>query len=193
MRKLRLIWIAPLLVLGGLVVAQEREVCTAPVSEAGGLSPTSLINKSSPTVYRVEDAADSRFYATGEVDFTGALNISMCTKVHEGDGSVKRTELVAKKEFEAILQYFRGRYRRIRVVYTKSDPGDRIQLNDMIDEINFATQRGESLTSSVRETFFAQQAARFGYSQIYTEDPDGSTPGSYETVFAEFRKPRSRP
>jgi hypothetical protein len=130
-------------------------------------------NRSTPTEYYVEDAADPQLWAAGEVR-NGVLEVSMQTRYIARDGSVVRGALRGKEEFDAIVSHFEGQFTAIR--------------GRWIDGDNLAHLR---LTNNPNTTWTGQQAERHGYGNATMVDhawlpgtDDGVWGGVFD--FAEF-------
>lgn len=141
--------------------------------------------------YYVYSAEDPRFYAAADIDITGALTMGICTKLYKPDGTELRSNLRGSEEYGKIMEHFKGRFKRIRSTFTRTDDGDGSPMDDQLREINRLTASGMSLRTAVRNIFSGKQAEKYGFTEIYVDTQEGS-PGSYTTVVVEFSKPGTK-
>ena len=114
-----------------------------------------------------------------EVNSSGLLKLDVSSVTTSGE----RSKLIhAKKMFDEMMEYFKSNQ-----VEIKSIAGD-WRYGSNLAELNRATSLGSPIKSAALGTWTAQQASRFGYTEVQVLDKIGS-PGKYVMVEVLFTKP----
>jgi hypothetical protein len=124
-------------------------------------------------MYRVHDAANSKFYAQGRLGSHGELEIDLRTELADGS---KSTALKGHEQFRNIVNFFKGSFKAIKGNW---------QFGANLDKVNLLTGQGMSIEEAAGKTWTAEQARSFGYDKIRVADVAG-TPGQYTAVKVFF-------
>lgn len=133
--------------------------------------------------YRIADSRHQDLYVDGSIDDYGTLSLYLYTKTPTGDRSPL---LRGKESFEAILQHFGPKVKRIQGNWTLSSSNK--YGSDNLKTVNELTAKGVPLEEAVKQTWTGQQAAASGFSQTAKIFANGG-PGNYSVVEVLFTKP----
>jgi hypothetical protein len=160
-------------------VTKPLNVAPAPRAEGGTAKIASpqkaeVIDSSiGGEMYRVHDAANSKFYAQGRLGSHGELEIDLRTELQTGE---KSAALKGREQFRNIVNFFRGGFSAIKGNW---------QFGTNLDKVNELTARGIPLEEAAAQTWSAEQARGFGFEKVRILEAVGR-PGNYTTVKVLF-------